>query len=155
MIEIRKGNLLQSKAIAIVNAVNTVGVMGKGIALQFKEAFPHNYNLYVDACTKNELTPGKLLAVFDQSPRFGRKIIINFPTKVHGRNPSEYTYIEKGLIALRLLLLQEKNIESIAIPALGCGNGGLDWNIVKQMIEKSLIGLETKIFIFAPDSHYQ
>ena len=90
MIEFTKGNLLESKDSVLVNTVNTVGVMGKGIALQFKDAFPHNFRVYADACHKGELYPGKLLIVKDYSPYYGEKTIVNFPTKVHWRNPSQY-----------------------------------------------------------------
>src|SRR5690606_30643134 len=136
-IQVRKGDIMQSGAEALVNTVNTVGVMGKGIALQFKEAFPNNNKVYVETCKKNELMPGKLLAVWDENLQYGKKLIINFPTKVHWRNPSQYEYIEKGLVALRKYLQKEK-VKSIAIPPLGCGNGGLDWGKVKPMIEKAL-----------------
>jgi len=142
--------MLQSGAEALVNTVNTVGVMGKGIALQFKEAFPSNNRAYIDACKRKELAPGKLLAVWDENLQLGRKLIVNFPTKVHWRNPSRYEYIEQGLVALRELLQKEK-IASIAIPPLGCGNGGLDWNKVRPIIEQALSGLETKIFLYEPN----
>lgn len=151
MIELQQGDMMQSGAEALVNTVNTVGVMGKGIALQFKEAFPYNNKVYVEACKKKELVPGKLLAVWDENLLLGKKLIINFPTKVHWRNPSEYEYIEKGLVALRELLQKEK-VNSIAIPPLGCGNGGLDWDRVKPMIEKALSGLETQVLIFEPNA---
>lgn len=141
---------MQSNAEALVNTVNTVGVMGKGIALQFKKAFHNNHKAYIDACKRKALAPGKLLSVWDENLQLGRKLIINFPTKVHWRQPSQYEYIEKGLVALRELL-QKENIKSIAIPPLGCGNGGLDWNKVKPMIEATLSGLDTEIFLFEPN----
>lgn len=151
MIEFRKGDLLASSDAVLVNTVNTVGVMGKGIALQFKDEFPHNYEVYVRACRRGELFPGKLLVVKDYSPRYGEKTIINFPTKVHWRNPSEYTYIEKGLAALREFIITNK-VESISIPPLGCGNGGLDWNMVKPMIIEALHSLQTTIHIYEPSA---
>lgn len=123
--------------------------MGKGIALQFREAFPHNYKKYQDACKKKLLQPGILLAVWDNNLQSGQKLIINFPTKVHWRNPSQYEYIEKGLDALRDLLL-EKPIKSIAIPALGSGNGGLDWQRVKPLIETKLTDLDVDIQVYEP-----
>jgi O-acetyl-ADP-ribose deacetylase (regulator of RNase III) len=95
MVEFIKGDMLQAKAEALVNTVNTVGVMGKGIALQFKEAFPYNNKVYIDVCKKKELVPGKLLGVWDENLLLGRKYIINFPTKVHWRQPSKYEYIER------------------------------------------------------------
>src|ERR1700712_5603810 len=122
MITFHTGNLLQSNAYALVNTVNTIGVMGKGIALQFKNEFPHNYAVYREACLKHELTVGHLLPVKDCSLLLGEKLIINFPTKTYWRFPSEYSYIEQGLQAL-VELITEKQITSIAIPALGCGNG--------------------------------
>jgi len=142
---------MQSGAEALVNTVNTVGVMGKGIALQFKELFPNNNKAYIDACKRKELEPGKLLAVWDENMHLGKKLIINFPTKIHWRNPSKYEYIEKGLDALRELLLSRK-ITSVAIPPLGSGNGGLDWQKVRPMIEESLKGLPTNILIYEPNA---
>lgn len=142
--------MMQSDAIALVNTVNTVGVMGKGIALQFKEAFRQNHKRYIDACKNNELAPGKLLAVWDENLQSGRKFIINFPTKVHWRQPSKYEYIDKGLDALRILI-QEEKIPSIAIPPLGCGNGGLEWTRVRAMIAQKLSGLDIKIQVFEPN----
>lgn len=151
MIIIKQGDLLQSEAEALVNTVNTVGVMGKGIALQFKEAFLNNNKAYIKACKEKELEPGKLLAVWDQNLQLGKKLIINFPTKVHWRQPSRYEYIEKGLVALRELLIREK-IKSVAIPPLGSGNGGLDWTRVRPMIEQSLRDLDTDIIIYEPNT---
>ena len=117
MMQFITGDMMQSDAVALVNTVNTVGVMGKGIALQFKEAFRKNNKVYIDACKRNELAPGKLIAVWDENLQSGKKLIINFPTKVHWRQPSKYEYIEKGLDTLRILI-QEENIPSIAIPPL-------------------------------------
>ena len=151
MIEFTKGDLLASTDDVLVNTVNTVGVMGKGIALQFKDEFPHNYAVYADACRKGELYPGKLLVVKDRSLRYGEKTIVNFPTKVHWRNPSKYEYIEKGLVALREFVIAGK-VESISIPPLGCGNGGLDWSRVKPMITEALSDLQTTIHIYEPST---
>lgn len=151
MIEYKIGDLLESDAEALVNTVNTVGVMGKGIALQFKDAFRHNSKIYTDACKKNLLEPGKLLSVWDENLVFGKKLIINFPTKTHWRRPSEYEYIQKGLIALREEILN-RHIKSIAIPPLGAGNGGLDWEIVKPMIVNALEDLPTAVLIFEPNT---
>lgn len=143
--------MLKAKAEALVNTVNTVGVMGKGIALQFKETFPHNNKLYIDACKSKQLEPGKLLAVWDSNLLLGRKLIINFPTKTHWRYPSKYEYIEKGLVAL-VDLIKSKNIQSIALPPLGCGNGGLAWPRVKDMIIKYLGSLPVDITIYEPNA---
>lgn len=133
--------LLQSGAQALVNTVNTVGVMGKGIALHFKETFPHNFAVYADACRRGELAPGRMLVVEDSSLTTGKRLIVNFPTKQHWRNPSRYEWVESGLQDL-VRVIAQYHISSIAIPPLGCGNGGLDWNKVKPMIEQALSPLE-------------
>jgi O-acetyl-ADP-ribose deacetylase (regulator of RNase III) len=137
MIHYKNANLLDSEAEALVNTVNTVGVMGKGIALQFKNLFPNNFKLYSNACRANEIRVGSLFVTEENSLLGGRKIIINFPTKTDWRKPSEYCYIESGLIDL-VRIIKERNIKSIAIPPLGAGNGGLDWNRVKALMEKHL-----------------
>lgn len=152
MIQYLTGNLLESKADALVNTVNTVEVMGKGIALQFKTQFPHNYKVYLKACKENTLIVGQLLTVEDNSLLYGRKYIINFPTKIDWRSPSQYEYIEKGLISL-VNLITEKQIKSIAIPPLGAGNGGLNWQNVKVLIEKYLTDLSCDIYVYEPNSH--
>lgn len=149
MIHYVKGNLLESNADALVNTVNTVGVMGKGIALQFREAFPNNYRIYKNACRNNKLHIGELLIVTDSNLTSGSKLIVNFPTKTHWRLPSEYSYIEQGLIALRREIINRK-IHSIAIPPLGSHNGGLDWLHVKHMIETVLADLECDIILYEP-----
>lgn len=145
------GNILDSKAQALVNTVNTVGVMGKGIALQFKNQFPNNYKIYKEECKKNKLQVGQLLVSEEESLFGGSKIIINFPTKTHWRLPSEYDYISSGLDAL-IKVIQEKKIQSVAIPPLGSGNGGLDWNRVKTMIVDSLNNLDCDIYVYEPSS---
>lgn len=104
MIHFLYGDLLKSEAYALVNTVNTVGVMGKGIALQFKNEFPYNYTIYREACLKRELKVGQLLSVQDNSLLLGERLIINFPTKTHWRLPSEYSYIEEGLKGLAALI---------------------------------------------------
>lgn len=152
MIRYTQGDILQSSAEALVNTVNTVGVMGKGIALQFKEAFPNNFKEYVRACKGKELVPGKLLAVWDEHLHYGRKLVINFPTKVHWRSPSKYEYIEQGLVALVDLLGKEK-VSSVAVPPLGCGHGGLEWLRVKQLIEKYLADLPLEVLVYTPNQH--
>ena len=152
MLHFITGDLLQSKAEALVNTVNTVGVMGKGIALQFKENFPANNKAYIDTCKLKWLAPGKLLMVTDTSIHYGLKKIINFPTKVHWKSPSRYEYVEDGLKALRILIL-DKNIKSIAIPPLGCGNGSLDWAEVRPMIVRYLSDLDIDIEVYEPNTH--
>lgn len=154
MIKYKTGNLLDSKAQALVNTVNTVGVMGKGIALQFKNMFPNNFKLYSIACKNKELNVGQLLVTEEESLLGGKQIIINFPTKTNWRLPSEYEYIEEGLIELAKLI-KEKSIKSIAIPPLGSGNGGLDWNKVKPLLEKYLANVDCDIYIYEPSSAIQ
>lgn len=149
MIRYVTGNILNSSADALVNTVNTVGVMGKGIALQFKRQFPNNFKVYKAACDNKQLKIGELLVVEDESLVTGKKIIINFPTKNHWRHPSDYEFIEKGLEAL-VEVIQEKEIETVAIPPLGSGNGGLDWNRVKAMIEHKLQMLDCTVYLYEP-----
>lgn len=151
MIFYQIGNLLESNAQAIVNTVNTVGVMGKGIALQFKNQFPNNYKVYTEACKNKSLNIGDLLVTNETSLLLGDKIIINFPTKTDWRKPSQYSYIEQGLIALKKLI-EEKEIKSLAIPPLGSGNGGLEWSLVKQLMEKYLGDLNAEIYIYEPNN---
>lgn len=154
MIHYTTGNLLESDAEALVNTVNTVGVMGKGIALQFKNMFPNNFKLYAKACKNNELNIGQLLVTEEETLLTGKKIIINFPTKTNWRLPSEYQYIESGLTEL-IKVIKERNIKSIAIPPLGSGNGGLDWNKVNQIMEKHLSDLDCNIYIYEPTAVIQ
>ncbi len=149
MIKYVEGDILDSEAEALVNTVNAVGVMGKGIALQFKNQFPHNYKIYREACAGNELSIGKLLVAEEESLLSGRKTIINFPTKTHWGLPSEYEYIQKGLEEL-VKVIQGRKIKSIAIPPLGSGNGGLNWNKVRPMIVKTLQELECEIYLYEP-----
>ena len=144
-----KGNLLESPAVALVNTVNTVGVMGKGIALQFKNAFPHNFEVYKRACADGEVAIGEILAVEDRNLLYGNKLILNLPTKTHWRLPSEYTYVENGLLALRDYMLIHL-VQSIALPALGCGNGGLDWQKVKAMMEDALGDFQIPVWVYEP-----
>lgn len=152
MIRYISGDILTSDAEALVNTVNTVGVMGKGIALQFKKAFPNNFKLYHEACKNGELQIGKLLVTTDSNLNYGKKIIINFPTKKDWRKSSEYQYIEDGLEDL-IIIMQEYHIKSIAIPPLGAGNGGLEWEKVKWLIENKLGNLNAEITIYEPNYH--
>lgn len=151
MIIYKKGNILESEADALVNTVNTQGVMGKGIALQFKNAFPSNYKIYQDICRNGDFQIGDLLIVEENGLISGKKIIINFPTKTSWRKPSEYSYIEKGLEKL-VQVIEDKKFNSIAIPPLGSGNGGLNWEIVKKMIEDKMSHLPIDVFIYEPNS---
>lgn len=149
MIRYTEGNIFESDAEALVNTVNTVGVMGKGLALQFKEAFPENYAVYHNACKQGKLHTGEMLVTEKLLLDGTRKIIINFPTKRDWRRPSEYCYIESGLIALKREILA-RSIKSIAIPPLGSRNGGLDWNRVRDMIVAQLQDLDCDIIIYEP-----
>ena len=146
MIVSRTGNLLDSDADALVNAVNTVGVMGKGIALMFKKAFPENYRAYKAACARGEVRTGRMFVTERaSSPHW----IINFPTKEHFRDPSRLDWIHSGLADLRQLLLAHP-IPSLALPRLGCGLGGLHWAEVKPLIEEALGDLEVEVQLYEP-----
>jgi len=149
MLKYLTGNILESNAHALVNTVNTIGVMGKGIALQFKNAFPNNFKAYTNACKTNEVVVGKMFVTTDRNLNMGEKIIINFPTKKDWRKPSEYAFIDSGLDDL-VKIIEKFNIHSIAIPPLGAGNGGLEWEKVKQLIEKKLNHLKIDIIIYEP-----
>lgn len=148
MIVYKRGNLLENPSEALVNTVNTVGVMGKGIALQFKQAFPEVFRQYEKACKKNEVQIGQMHVVKMDS-LVGPKYIINFPTKRHWKEKSKMSYIVSGLKALTKVI-KELNIQSIAIPPLGCGNGGLEWSEVKPLIEEALQDLQVNVHIYEP-----
>jgi len=149
MITINRGNFWDADVDAIVNTVNCVGIMGKGIALQCKKAFPDNYNAYLKACKKGDVKPGRLF-VHETKQVFGAKYIINFPTKLHWKGPSRYEYLEAGLRALTTEIRNRK-IKSIAIPPIGCGLGGLDWAKVRPMIEDALKGFpDVQAYVYEP-----
>ncbi len=150
MITYETGNLLTAHVEALVNTVNTVGVMGKGIALQFKEAFPENYRAYAAACKKGSVVTGSMF-ITETNRMDGLRYIINFPTKMHWKYPSKLEFIRDGLEDLKRVIL-EKNIRSIALPPLGCGNGGLDWRIVKPLIEEILHDLPVSILVYEPSA---
>lgn len=149
MITYKKGDLLSADVEALVNTVNTVGVMGKGIALQFKNQFPKNYKVYKEACKHGTFKVGEVLVVAD-GDLLSQKYIINFPTKEHWKTDSKYEFIVDGLKALKKAIVKH-DIKSIAIPPLGCGNGGLDWSKVKLLIEEELSDLTTDIQVFQPN----
>ena len=154
MIKFLKGNLLEAPVEAVVNTVNTVGVMGKGIALMFKEAFPDNFRAYEAACKRKEVRIGHMF-VTERTAFEGPRWIINFPTKKNWRQPSRIEWIAEGLLDLRKVIA-EKEIKSVALPPLGCGNGGLDWSAVKAVIERSLAEIDgVSISVFEPTSKYQ
>jgi O-acetyl-ADP-ribose deacetylase (regulator of RNase III) len=151
MIQPASGDILQAPAEALVNTVNCVGVMGRGIALQFKTTFPENYKQYAKACKNQEVQPGRMFVTSTgllEGPRF----IINFPTKRHWRGRSRIEDIESGLVSLAQVIT-ELNIKSIAVPPLGCGLGGLSWALVKSRIEETLAQLDNvQILLYAPDA---
>jgi len=150
MIKYIEGNILESKAEALVNTVNTVGVMGKGLALQFKKEFPNNFKIYQQACKDKTFGIGDLIVTEEESLLYGRKTIIDLPTKTDWRKPSEYSYIDVGLKKL-VTVIKESNINSLAIPSLGTGHGGLDWNKVKNIIELNLKDINTDIEVYLPN----
>lgn len=141
--KLTKGDLLRADTEAIVNTVNCVGFMGRGIAAQFKRAYPKNFRAYEAACARSEVVPGKMF-VFETGQLTNPRFIVNFPTKRHWRGKSRIEDIEAGLTAL-VDEVKARGITSIAIPPLGCGLGGLDWRDVRPLIEKA--------FAAAPDVH--
>ena len=136
MIRFKVGDILAEDVEALVNTVNCVGVMGRGLALQFKRAFPKNFDAYARACQQDAVRPGSMF-VFETGLEASPKLIINFPTKDHWRSTSRLEHIETGLAAL-VDTIRERDIRSIAIPALGSGLGGLDWNEVHPLIQRAL-----------------
>jgi len=136
MITEAHGDLLNADVDALVNTVNTVGVMGKGIALQFRRAYPEMFDAYTRACKAGEVQVGRM-HVWPTGALTGPKFIVNFPTKKHWRAPSQMAYIDEGLVDL-VSVVKEFQIRSIAIPPLGAGNGGLDWAEVRPRIESAL-----------------
>ena len=152
MIRFVQGNLFDSRAEALVNAVNTVGVMGRGVALEFKHRFPENYRAYHIACKREELIVGKMFT-FDlgretslDQPRW----IINFPTKQHWRNPSKLEFVRAGTEDF-VRVIESHGITSVALPALGCGTGGLEWKTVRGLLEVVLEPLDHVAFeVFEP-----
>lgn len=151
MIEFKKGDILQADVEALVNTVNCVGIMGRGIALQFKNDFPENFKTYEAACAREEVQPGRMF-VFETRTLTNPKFIINFPTKRHWRGKSRMEDIESGLKAL-VQEIRERGIRSIAIPPLGSGLGGLNWADVRPRIIKALGDLnDLQVIVFEPNS---
>src|ERR1035441_802804 len=132
MIEIARGDILTANAEALVNTVNCVGVMGRGIALQFRKAFPENFKVYESACEREEVRPVRML-IFETGLLTGPRYVINFPTKRHWKGKSQMTDIEAGLPVL-IDEIKKRGIRSVAVPPLGCGLGGLDWSQVRPKI---------------------
>ena len=149
MIELTQGNILKADVEALVNTVNCVGFMGKGIALQFKKAYPENFDAYHKACAAGEVQPGRMF-VFDLHSMLNPKYVVNFPTKRDWRANSRYDDVESGLKAL-VAEVRRRGIRSIAVPPLGCGLGGLDWNKVRSMIERAFAPLpDVRVLLFEP-----
>ena len=154
MIRYTTGNLLEARAEALVNTVNTVGVMGKGIALMFKERFDDNYQRYLLACHARQVHTGRMF-VTEVNELDGPRWVVNFPTKQHWRGPSRIEWITSGLYDLHRFLVEHK-VKSVAIPPLGAGNGGLRWADVKPQIEKILADLtDVEIIVYEPTHEYQ
>jgi O-acetyl-ADP-ribose deacetylase (regulator of RNase III) len=151
MIEQSYGNILDADAEALVNTVNCVGIMGKGIALQFKQRYPNNFVQYQRACRQEEVRTGQMFIVPTEllvNPQY----IINFPTKDHWKSRSRLEDIKTGLSAL-ISEIKRLGIRSIAIPPLGCGNGGLDWTEVRPLIEDAFANLpDVRVLLFAPQA---
>jgi O-acetyl-ADP-ribose deacetylase (regulator of RNase III) len=153
MIRFTRGNVLEADVEALVNTVNTVGVMGKGIALMFKEAYPENFRLYAAACKQGEVQIGRMF-VTRRDELVGPRWVINFPTKQHWREPSHLDWIETGLADLRRIIT-ENGISSIAVPPLGAGNGGLDWRDVRPLIAAALGDIEgVDVLVYEPTHEY-
>ena len=154
MITFAHGNLIEADVEAVVNTVNTVGVMGKGIALMFKEQFPRNFEAYARACESGEVRIGNMF-VTENNELFGPQWIINFPTKTHWRVKTRLEWVEEGLQDL-VRIINEKKIRSIAVPPLGCGNGGLDWREVQPLIVAALERVDgLDAVIYEPTTRYQ
>ncbi|WP_445395310.1 type II toxin-antitoxin system antitoxin DNA ADP-ribosyl glycohydrolase DarG [Streptomyces sp. LE64] len=150
MITYTEGNLLAADVDALINTVNTVGVMGKGIALQFKRAYPGNFEDYASACRAREVRPG-VMHVHELKEGKGPLFIINFPTKRHWRSPSRLEDVEQGLKDLRRVVV-DLQIQSIAVPPLGCGNGGLEWDDVHPLIVRALGDLPgVEVMVYPPN----
>ncbi len=151
MIEFETGDILRADVEALVNTVNCVGIMGRGIALQFKNAFPANFKAYEAACARDEVQPGKMF-VYETRELTGPKFIINFPTKRHWRGKSRMEDIDSGLKAL-LEEVRHRSIRSIAIPPLGSGLGGLNWAEVRPRIVAALHDVDNlHVIVFEPNS---
>lgn len=149
MLRFTTGDILTEDAEALVNTVNCVGVMGRGVALQFKKAFPENFRAYAKACQRGEVKLGAMF-VFQTGTLTNPRTIINFPTKRHWRGNSRIEAIDAGLKDLGHVI-REHGIRSIALPPLGCGLGGLDWGIVRPRIEEALASFNNlDVVVFEP-----
>jgi O-acetyl-ADP-ribose deacetylase (regulator of RNase III) len=148
MIHEMHGNLLAADAEAIVNTVNTVGIAGKGIALQFRQAYPENFRAYAKAAKRGEITPGRMF-VWETGQLSYPRLVINFPTKRHWRGRSRIEDIRAGLQDL-VRCIDSYKISSIAVPPLGCGNGGLRWADVRKLIVSALEPLDVEVLLYEP-----
>ena len=154
MVQFEQGNLLEANAEALVNTVNTVGVMGKGIALMFKERFPENFKAYAAACKQGDVRLGEMF-VTENIELGGPRWIVNFPTKDHWRSRTRLEWIEWGMEDLGRVI-EAHGIRSIAVPPLGCGNGGLAWRDVKPVIESALARMAwLEATVYEPTARYQ
>jgi O-acetyl-ADP-ribose deacetylase (regulator of RNase III) len=149
MLTLMRGDILKADAEALVNTVNCVGFMGRGIAMQFRKAFPENFKAYEAACERQEVAPGRMF-VTETGRLTGPKCVINFPTKRHWRGKSRVEDIESGLVAL-VREIEQRGIRSVAIPPLGCGLGGLDWTDVRPRIERAFAYLpNVRVLLYEP-----
>jgi len=148
MISYYDGNIFDDSSEALVNAVNTVGVMGRGVALQFKLTFPECYKVYIEAIRKNKVLLGEVQVVPIHNSEHV-KYVVNFPTKAHWRNPSRLDWINDGLIDLKHKI-HAHQIKTIALPALGCGNGGLNWEDVNALIQQHLKEINGNVRVYLP-----
>jgi O-acetyl-ADP-ribose deacetylase (regulator of RNase III) len=149
MIKLTQGDILKADAEALVNTVNCVGIMGRGVALQFRKAFSENFKAYEVACKANQVQPGKMF-VYDLNRLYNPRFIINFPTKRHWKSNSRIEDIQAGLTDL-IAVVQQQQISSIAIPPLGCGLGGLNWGEVKPLIIEAFQTIpEVNVLLFEP-----
>ena len=148
MIRFAQGNIFHSDCQALVNPVNCVGVMGKGLALQFKQRFPTVFSSYAEACRAGQLVPGRMHLFDTSSPQ--PRYIVNFPTKRHWRDTARLDDVRRGLSALAGVITAN-DIRSIAVPPVGCGLGGLSWHDVRQLIDHHLSPLDhVDIVVYGP-----
>ena len=147
MITYLSGSIFNARVEALVNPVNAVGAAGKGLAFEFRRRYPYNYKMYRAQCIAKKVQVGALLCV--GTSVIEPKVIINFPTKKHWSEPSRLEYIDSGLAEL-VNIIPSLQIKSIAVPALGCGCGGLKWEDVKPFIEKHLSEIDINVYVFSP-----
>ncbi len=149
-VEYVPGDILEATTEAVLNPVNCIGLMGAGLAKQFRNKYPNMFKHYSDACRRGVLAPGRLL-IYDRETFDPPFYIINFPTKNDWRQPSKLEYIESGLIAL-VRILKPMGVNSISVPKLGCGLGELDWEDVNSLIKKYLSDVDCQVMVYAEDT---